>query len=153
MLTITKCVVRLLRPASIVMACGMVVLVSVNRIMPVFRAAPAVGDMLVFGKVPTTDADDIRLLVHRRDRFGCVLDLNVLRHSGGSLIIEATTEAGADDFRVHWAGQRTSGDTGNCGGEADLLVDHRDLEMLALAAGGFEAGARRAPIVVSAVGY
>ena len=60
-----------------------------------------------------------RLLVRRQDQFGCVLDLNVLRQSGGSLIVEIRPGNGASDFRVHWAGARTSDDPGNCGNDTD----------------------------------
>jgi hypothetical protein len=143
MRTINEIAAWALRPVVVVAACGLIVAVAVNRIVELARATPHVGDILAF--VPSSSVsgeEDTRLLVHRRDQFGCVLDLNVLRRSGGSLIVETEID-GAKNFRVHWAGDRTSADTGNCGSDADLIVDHRELKILALSAGGYGVGSRR----------
>jgi hypothetical protein len=140
MRTINEIAARALRPVVVVAGCGLVVAVAVNRIVELARATPHVGDILAF--VPSTivlGEEDTRLLVHQQDQFGCVLDLNVLRRSGGSLIVETEID-GAKNFRVHWAGERTSADTGNCGSDADLVVDHRELSILALSAGGYGIG-------------
>jgi hypothetical protein len=110
-------------------------------IVRVAHGSPHVGDIVAFVPSMTAHAGKgTRLLVHRQDQFGCVLDLNVLRQSGGSLIVETQFGAGASGFRVHWAGVRTSEDPGNCGSDADLIVDHSDLDRLSLSAGGYGVG-------------
>jgi hypothetical protein len=56
-----------------------------------------VGDIVSF--VPSSSPpveDGVRLIVHRRDQFGCILDLDVLRQSGGSLIVEGQVKLGND---------------------------------------------------------
>ena len=40
-------------------------------------------------------------------------------------------------YRVHWAGVRSSDDGANCGVSADLLMSLEDIEVLAMAAGGY----------------
>ncbi len=40
-------------------------------------------------------------------------------------------------YQAHWSGQRTSGDTTDCGRDADLVLSLIDLDTLATAAGGF----------------
>jgi hypothetical protein len=56
----------------------------------------------------------------------------------------------AGSFRVHWAGQRTSSDTGNCGDHADLILDGMELDLLALSAGGYGTDQKRMPFLVNA---
>jgi hypothetical protein len=145
---IKKMAIRALRPVIVATACGLIAVTGVNRIVEFARATPHVGDILTFAPSSVVPSDNgVRLLVHRQDQFGCVLDLNVLRHSGGSLIVETETETdgGAGNLGVHWAGNRTSADTANCGSDADLIVDRRDLTILALSAGGYGVGPRRMP--------
>jgi hypothetical protein len=111
------------------------------------RVAPAVGDIIVFR---TNDASfrepDARIAVHRPNQYGCILNLNTLHRTGGSLIVEAQLADPAPAFRLHWAGERTSTDSGDCGHSADVIVDPVDLRNLANAAGG--RGARRIPAVI-----
>ncbi len=147
MRSINERVALALRPAIVVAVCVLVAVIAVNTITQLARTTPHVGDILVFAPsavVPVGD-DDTRLLVHRQDQFGCVLDLNVLRRSGGSLVIETEIGGNTKNFRVHWAGDRTSGDTGNCGADANLVIDHRDLSILALAAGDYGISHKRIP--------
>ena len=92
------------------------------------------------------------LIVQRQDQFGCVLDTGVLRQSGGSLVVEGQVIGTAGSFRVHWAGLETSAGAGNCGGDADLILDGRELDVLALHAGGYGSGIKRPPIVVDETG-
>jgi hypothetical protein len=145
---------RALLPAIVVTACGLAAIISVSTIADLEHASPHPGDILAFTPSATIAPADqnTRLLVHRQDRYGCVLDLDVLRQSGGSLIVE--TEIGGDgrNFRVHWAGARTSADTGNCGSDADLIVDRHDLDVVALSAGGYGVGRKRMPIIISDAG-
>ena len=145
---------RLVLPAALAAACLLTALTAVNAIAELARATPHVGDIIAF--TPSTTVPPVattRLMVHRPDKFGCVLDLNVLAHSGGSMVVETQTAGDAISFRVHWAGQRTSTDSGNCGSDTDLIIDHHDLDILALAAGGFGIGYRRIPMVSNQMTY
>jgi hypothetical protein len=97
-------------------------------------SSPHLGDMLAFDPDPNISESELglRLLVHRAHQFGCVLDMNTIRHVGGSLIIESRNPAGL--YHLHWAGPRTSPDNADCGTRADLIVDAKDLARLAVAA-------------------
>ena len=57
--------------------------------------------------------------------------------NGGSVIIEAREPRADFGYRVHWAGPRSSNDGTNCGSSADLLMNLEDIEVLAMAAGGY----------------
>ena len=59
---------------------------------------------------------------------------------GGSLVVESRAK---DDYRVHWAGTRTSRGSGDCGAARDLLISRADLDQVAFAAGGFGVGGMR----------
>jgi hypothetical protein len=121
---------------------------AVAALSVVVRGGPAVGDIITFDTIhPPPLLNDVRLLVHRPDQFACVLDLNTIRQGGGSLIVEARIPGETRAFHLHWAGGRTSTDTADCGQTADLIVDHHDVDVLALAAGGYGVGPkpRRAP--------
>ena len=101
-----------------------------------------VGDIIAFEPDPSVwivpQPAPERIAVHRAGAYGCVLDLAVLRHSGGSLVTEARLAAEGHSFRLHWAGERTAADAGDCGPSADLIIDRTDLRRLAkAAAGGF----------------
>jgi hypothetical protein len=67
----------------------------------------------------------------------CDLDVQAMHEGGGSLIIESRQPALNNSIRIHWAGNHTATDGGNCGSSADLVIDQDDVEILALAAGGF----------------
>lgn len=142
---------RAMPPAIIAAACLLTVCIAVNAVAGLASATPRVGDIVAFIPSPIEPMDgDIRLLVRRLDQFGCVLDLGVLRQSGGSLVVE--TKIGGNDaggFGVHWAGPRTSADSSNCGSDADLIVDHRDLDILAVAADGYGMGFKPATILTA----
>ncbi len=147
MRSIDKNTVRILRPAVWLAGCGLAAICMIGTVAALTAAVPRIGDIVAFPPVSSDSVDaGIRLLVHRQDRFGCVLDLGVLRRSGGSLVVETAAPGDAGHFRVHWAGARTSADQANCGPDADLMVDRRDLAILALAAGGNGADARRMPM-------
>ena len=151
--TIAKKAVRAIAPTIVAAACVLGVLFVVNKIVDLARGTPHVGDILAF--VPSTTEpgeSGTRLLVHRRNQFGCVLDLNVIRRSGGSLIVETEAGGGAGNFRVHWAGDRTSAGTENCGIDADLIVDRSDLNILALSAGGYGVAPKPMPVLTGDIG-
>ena len=67
----------------------------------------------------------------------CVLDVRTIHANGGSVIIEAREPRADFGYRVHWAGARSSDDGANCGSTADLLMNLEDIEVLAMAAGGY----------------
>jgi len=142
----------LLRPMLIAVACLAAAAAGATTLTAITNINPGVGDIISFQPFsPFSPADEsTRLVVHRRDQFGCVIDLNVVHESGGSLIVES--RIGGSGFRVHWAGPRTSVDIANCGPDADLIVDHRDLSVLALSAGGYGVGPKRNPVFVNSIG-
>ncbi len=127
-----------LLPAIIVAAGVMTAALALNEVVRLVDVTPNVGDIVTFVASPVAlNGDKTRLLVHRDDQFGCVIDLNVLRHGVGSLVIESRPATKASNFRVHWAGARTSSDSGNCGSDANLVVDRLDLNILSVSAGGY----------------
>jgi hypothetical protein len=114
---------------------------SVAAMSLVVRSGPAVGDIISFDTShPAPLQTEVRLLVHRPDQFACILDLNTIRQDGGSLVVEARIPGDTSGFQLHWAGGRTSTDSADCGRNADLIVDHHDVDVLALAAGGYGVG-------------
>jgi hypothetical protein len=150
MRTINNKTARSLRP-TIAAATGMlVVALALDVMVRLAHTTPQLGDIVAFAPSASAPADDgARLLVHRQDQFGCVLDLNVLRRSGGSMVLETQLSVQGNNFRVHWAGTRTSDDPGNCGSDADLILDRLDLEILSLAAGGYGMHPTAEPPVVT----
>src|ERR1700759_4816553 len=91
--------------AATVMGAG----VAGNALGNHFIRAPRIGHIIAFepSQAPQT-AIGARLVVHRRSESDCILDLDVLRRSGGSLVVESQVpDAG---YSVHWAGARTSDD-------------------------------------------
>lgn len=129
---------RLLFPALLGATAGMVAAGAVNLVSAAAMNTAKVGDIIAFGPSQVIPPDvETRVVVHRPDQFGCVLDLNSIRQTGGSLVIEAQLSSEGNSFRLHWAGERTALDSGDCGRSADLIVDHADLDNLVLAAGGY----------------
>jgi hypothetical protein len=138
--------VRFLLPTVAGFGCTLFALGAMNAVAAMMHKAPRIGDIVSF--TPSADRPvepGTRLIVHRPDQFGCVLDLRVLRHSGGSLVVEGQATDAAGSFRVHWAGARTSADTANCGNNADLILERQELDILALGAGGYGAGEKPLP--------
>jgi hypothetical protein len=107
---------------------------------------PKVGDIVAF-KPASQDTDMWQMTIPATVVSGmgsaladCALDPNVMAETGGSLVVEGRQEDPSLQYRVHWAGSKTAGPTGNCGASADLLVSRTDLQRLANAAGGFGVG-------------
>jgi hypothetical protein len=148
MSTLHQKAARAMAPAIVTVACVLAIAVAANAIVAFARATPHVGDIVAFTPTDAVlDEESMRLIVHRMGRSDCVLDLGVVRRAGGSIIVETEPVGQAGGFRVHWAGRRTSNDTGDCGGDAELTVAQRDLDTLALSAGGYGVGPKRMPII------
>lgn len=129
--------------AGAVMGAG----VAGNLIGTYLNSAPVVGHIIAFDATRSDEAEPGRRLeVQRADGTGCVLDLNMVRRFGGSLVVETLAADSADGFRVHWAGKLTSDGAGDCGRDTNLIVGRRTLDLLASSAGGYGTGQDRAPV-------
>jgi hypothetical protein len=108
---------------------------------------PKVGDIVSFDPQATLSRDMQTKItatrVGERTEAGCVLDVGAMHAGGGSVVIEARQPQTSSGYRVHWAGAHGSDDPANCGASADLLLNQDDIEILALAAGGYGVSARR----------
>jgi hypothetical protein len=145
-------IARVLLPALVAVACVLATTIGVRAIVAIAHATPHVGDIVAFVPLSTEpEGETTHLLVRRPDRSDCVLDLKIIRRSGGSLVVENEIPGQTAAFHVHWAGDRTSEGTGNCGNDADLIVDRRDLDILALSAGGYGVDLKSVPIFISDV--
>ena len=114
---------------------------TVGLINQVSELGPKVGDIISFDPLDRI-ASDVRAhlpAIPADDRPGvaCVLDVRAMHASGGSLMIEAREPRTSFAYRVHWAGPRSSNGGTDCGSSADLLVSIEDVELLAMAAGGY----------------
>lgn len=128
----------LLGVAAIALA-GMVGTISLIR--AVGDLGPKLGDIVAFDPLETMSRDMKARVpaipAHNRSGTGCVLDVQAMHAGGGSVIIESQLSPTGYGIRVHWAGARSAEDGTNCGTSADLLVNQDDIEVLAMAAGGF----------------
>ncbi len=114
---------------------------TIGLLQHVGKLGPKVGDIVAFEPVDSFSRDmkarveavatDTRLAAK------CVLDVQAMHASGGSLVIEARLPQTQHGYRVHWAGRHSSDDGTDCGSSAELLLNQDDLEVLAMAAGGF----------------
>ena len=142
--------IRIMVPIVAGAGCMLALLSAANAIAELGQATPHVGDIISFAASASQPVEDgTRLIVHRPDRVGCVLDLGILRRSGGSLVVEKQVNDGPQSFRVHWAGKRTTADASNCGDNADLILEGQQLDTVALAAGGYGAGEKALPALAA----
>jgi hypothetical protein len=145
-------VARALLPVLTGAGCMVTVLIAMNAITELSHSRPRIGDIVAFTANPNQPVDGGRILTaHRPEQFGCALDLNTLRHSGGSLLVEGERPWTPGNFSVHWGGERTSTDSGNCGADADLILEAHELDILAAAAGGYGVGRKQAVELVDEV--
>ena len=101
---------------------------------------PAVGDIITFDPGTSLPRDlHTQITVARTGQDECVLDLEAMHRNGGSLIVEQRNPAAASHYWVHWAGRRSSDGPQDCGTTADLALDDSNLDLLAMAAGGWGA--------------
>lgn len=99
---------------------------------------PGVGDIISFDTKTRMPGDMNSQVVMARAGGGeCMLDLDTLHRDGGSLIVEARVPSNPPAYQVHWAGKHSSGGQYNCGTSAELTVEGSNLDMLAMAAGGW----------------
>ena len=101
---------------------------------------PGVGDIVSFRPDRPSPFDSAeRFTADRPHQTSCVLDLGMIRLSGGSLVVEQLGTVTDRIYRVHWAGPRTSEDATNCGTEADLVLSRTEMNALTMAASGLGA--------------
>jgi hypothetical protein len=108
---------------------------------------PAVGDIVQFDPLGYMPLDiHTQVAAARADANGCLLDLESIHRRGGSLIVEQRYLGdGNHRYRVHWAGQSSAEGASDCGHEADLTLDDTNLNLLAMAAGGWGVGHKQVP--------
>jgi hypothetical protein len=111
---------------------------AVDLARAVAEMGPRVGDVIDFrpDRAITLNVE-ARLDVARTDHTTCRLDVVTIRRSGGSLVVEQRRPGMPHLYQVHWSGIRTSPDGADCGASSDLLLKDTDMEVLALAAGGY----------------
>jgi len=114
---------------------------TIGLIHEVGEFGPKVGDIVAFdpldpisrdmhARLPAMSADD-------RPGVACALDVQAMHAGGGSVIVEGREPGPEFGYRVHWAGARSSSDGADCGASAELRVNREDVEVLAMAAGGY----------------
>jgi hypothetical protein len=145
-------IARALLPVLTGAGCMVTMLIAMNAITELSHSRPRIGDIVAFTATQEEPVEgDTRMGARRPDQFGCALDLNTLRHSGGSLFVEGELPRAPGSFRVHWGGERTSTDTGNCGANADLILEAHELDILASVAGGYGVGPNRTLVLVNEI--
>ncbi len=116
---------------------------TMGLINQVGEFGPKVGDIVAFEPLDPISSDmRARLpamLASGRSGVACVLDVRAMHANGGSMVIESREPGTNFSYRVHWAGPRSSNDSTDCGASADLLLNLEDVEVLAMAAGGYGA--------------
>ena len=100
--------------------------------------APGVGDMISFDpRAAMSDDLQRQTVLARNAERECMLDLDTLHKTGGSLVIEARMPGNPPRYQVRWAGTQSSPDQYDCGASAELTLDSANLDTLAMAAGGW----------------
>jgi hypothetical protein len=103
------------------------------------RLGPQTGDIIAFPATQEPSVSTASFAASRAiapDSMSCILDVQTMQKSGGSVVVEATQFEPSRIFQVHWAGARTSNDRADCGGSADLLLNSNQISTLIFAAGG-----------------
>jgi hypothetical protein len=114
---------------------------TVGLIQQVGDFGPRVGDIVTFDPLDSMSRDMTARIAaipaDNRPGVACVLDVRAMHNGGGSVIIESRRPMTGYGLRVHWSGARSANDATDCGASAELLVNQEDMEVLAMAAGGF----------------
>jgi hypothetical protein len=130
--------------AALGLAC---MVATIGLLQHVGELGPKVGDIVSFEPQESFPRDMRARVdatpVSARTGGTCVLDVRTMHANGGSLVIESRQPGATPGFRVHWAGGRSSDGGTNCGVSADLLLGQDDIEVLAMAAGGFGVAANK----------
>ena len=100
---------------------------------------PAVGDIVQFDPKAYLLLDPQTQVTATRANSGdCVLDLAAIHRNGGSFIVEQRSRGdGNPRYRVHLASKPGADDGTGCGRDADLMLDGTNMDLLAMAAGGW----------------
>ena len=97
---------------------------------------PRVGDILVFRQGARMPTDwEFTATTGTTPPQSCTLRPEVMALNGGSLVVEQRFDR-PRAFQVHWAGTRTADGSSDCGGSAELVLPHADLQLLSNAVGG-----------------
>ncbi|HEY7580069.1 MAG TPA: hypothetical protein VH855_20975 [Acetobacteraceae bacterium] len=103
------------------------------------RRAPQTGDIIALPATRVPPVITASFAVRRAiapDSMSCILDVETMQKSGGSLVVETSQFNPSRIFRVHWAGVQTSNNHDDCGRSADLLLNSNQIAALIFAAGG-----------------
>jgi hypothetical protein len=119
---------------SAVITLGIVVTGSLMRLID--SLGPQTGDIIAFPATRSPSVSTESFAVRRAGGTSCLLDLQTIQKSGGSLLVESTRSEPDRTFQVHWAGMQTSSDRDDCGDSADLLLNSYQISALVSAAGG-----------------
>ena len=128
---------------AVVIAMGIPLTAALMRLVD--RLGPQTGDIIAFPATRVPSASTISFAVNHfiaTDTMSCILDVQIMQKSGGSLVVESTQFEPSRIFKVHWAGARTSNDRDDCGGSADLQLNSYQISALIFAAGGTGAKAQ-----------
>jgi hypothetical protein len=112
---------------------------AVKMVRTVVAFGPGVGDIVQFDPHRSMPVDvHTQIAAQRIDAGACMLDLGAIHRDGGSLVVEQRYVSDGDSlYRVHWAGRRSAVGSADCGHEANLTLDNTNLDLLAMAAGGW----------------
>jgi hypothetical protein len=116
---------------------GILLMAALLRLVD--RLGPQTGDIIAFPAVRLPSVSTASFAVSRAidpNSMSCILDVQIMQKSGGSLVVESTQFEPSRIFQVHWAGAQTSNDRDDCGGSADLLLNSNQVSALIFAAGG-----------------
>jgi hypothetical protein len=136
-----------LLPAALLAA--MVALVGLAGAVKIARSTvdlgPRVGDIVRFDPRESLSLDDrAPVAAAQVNGAACAFDLDAAHHFGGSLVVEERfVLGGRTHYRVHWASRGGAG--AGCGRVGDLVMDGTNLELLAMAAGGWGVSHLRSP--------
>jgi hypothetical protein len=115
------------------------ILLTVVLLQLADRLGPQTGDIIAFPATRVPSVSTASFTASRLIADGdmpCILDVQTMQRSGGSLVVESTRFEPKRIFQVHWAGAQTSNGRDDCGGSADLLLNTGQVSVLISAAGG-----------------
>lgn len=120
-------------------ACFIIVTLAINLLHFVSEPKPRTGDLLIFTPAKQTwlEVEPVQVVtISKASPRSCVLDPQVMKRVGGSLVVESTRLHPTLSFRVHWIGSRTSDKATDCGSAVDLRLDDHALDAMSLSVGG-----------------